>query len=327
MVGPKFEESAADIEVAEHLAGLGLNGTVRLVRGWRDVGLLPKARLIKRGYGRLDVSENVPGTLERAVEIARARGGKRTNHDKLVLRLFLRGVEVGDDLIHASLVRVLDWYIQLVESGTQGARDSEEAVDDLSSLLMSPKHLPAHIRAGLEQPLKGQSHPSWSRLGSAITVFATVFEQSDFSSLVAGEMLPLSSDDPVSAIDEMRLAMGMVNKEGRSLNLSGVDDADRIGSDIRALLLIAEACDLSRLRDLAERVALDELVLARSLVEGAISFTAGAPSVLAVRNDAIGEMARVIETDERDLGFILLLMVSIVRLVRQRLLSGSPAVT
>ena len=108
-------ESAADVEVAAHLSGLGLDTTPREVRTWRADVLLDRATRRPQGYARTVISENTPGTLERAEALARLTGHKRMSKRDRVLTLFFGSEDVQDCQLRwalSSTLRDLDAYVR-----------------------------------------------------------------------------------------------------------------------------------------------------------------------------------------------------------------------
>jgi len=123
------------LKVAEHLAGLGYGTSPREVRTWRIEGLLAKARRFPQGYARTVVSENAPGTFERAERLARLTGHKRMSTHERALTLFFEGEEVPLSLLHDAVFGYLIRMHGYVEKylGTSG--DPFEYQDRILELL------------------------------------------------------------------------------------------------------------------------------------------------------------------------------------------------
>ena len=204
-MGAKRQESKADQEVADYLVGCGYEVSARTARVWRAYGLLPRARRLPQGYARTVVSENEPGTFERAEVVARARGGQRTSLDDLVLTLFFEEEEVPLILLQLALRRTLvkaHREITMVIGKVDDAADIQEQIQKFLSKIKKPRSKVARfLLGGVDEMLTSMNvefrESPEALISSALTVLIAILLGVDVGELATGS---LQGRDP---LDEM----------------------------------------------------------------------------------------------------------------------------
>jgi len=211
-VTPKRPESAADRELADHVVGQGFHFTARMVRTYRQAGLISKAIVIPQGYARIVLSQNPPEAFDQAMAIAEIRGGRKMAVEEIAFGLFARNLPVDEEVLKRAYRKALTDISRDISALTEGAADDLEAAEQGGAALL--RSAPRNKMGRFMLRRAGQSGEP-DLISGAMTVLGGVLAGQRPSAFDYGGATP-------DAIDELMTATGL---RGRSDEAASIDSA------------------------------------------------------------------------------------------------------
>jgi hypothetical protein len=260
IMGRKHRESVADEQVASFLRASGFErSTARQSREWRALRLLEPADLVRSGYAQPVLASNRPGTLDRALVVAHAYGGKRVRLERVALRLFARREEVEEHLLRRSLVAAIDYLQDYAKRHAQS-----DSVEDQVAFLV--EYAKSHAK---RQPMTSFLLRGSEGLGgeSANAIFESVIELA-FTALLGGDVRAFEHPtyEGGDSMDELLRASGAIGLAEDEVPDIGAIVPGGVAEPREDFFKAFQVCNANNLKRIASEAPINDLFWARDEV-------------------------------------------------------------